>query len=242
MKTTSALPPAGLDHVIPPGTARLVRAGRDVTVVAWGHGLQRAVAAAERLAGDGISVEIIDPRWLDRASFDRDAVLASVASHRRAGHRRGRHAQLLDGQPDPRLPAARSVRVPADGSAPRHRRGCLLAGLQAARDVRPPARREHRRCHRARRPKRVEGVDHEHDDQPAGAEPRRRGHRRHGHSPGSARSATRSPRARSWPSSRPRRPPWSSRRRSPAGSPRSSSPSGAEVPVGETTLALIEHD
>jgi 2-oxoisovalerate dehydrogenase E1 component len=78
MKTTAALPPAGLDFVIPPGAARLVRAGRDVTVVAWGHGLQRVVAAAERLAGDGISVEIIDPRWLDRASFDRAAVLGSV--------------------------------------------------------------------------------------------------------------------------------------------------------------------
>jgi 2-oxoisovalerate dehydrogenase E1 component len=78
MKTTSALPPAGLDYVIPPGTARLVRAGRDVTVVAWGHGLQRVVPVAERLASEGISVEIIDPRWLDRASFDRAAVLDSV--------------------------------------------------------------------------------------------------------------------------------------------------------------------
>ena len=33
---------------------------------------------AERLAGEGISVEIIDPRWLDRATFDRAAVLDSV--------------------------------------------------------------------------------------------------------------------------------------------------------------------
>ena len=79
IKTTAALPPGGIDHVIPPGTSRLVRAGRDVTVVAWGYGLQRVTAAAERLEGEGISVEIIDPRWLDRASFDRTAVLASVA-------------------------------------------------------------------------------------------------------------------------------------------------------------------
>jgi 2-oxoisovalerate dehydrogenase E1 component len=79
IKTTAALPPGGMDHVIPPGTARLVRAGRDVTVVAWGYGLQRVAAAAERLEGEGISVEIIDPRWLDRASFDRATVLTSVA-------------------------------------------------------------------------------------------------------------------------------------------------------------------
>ncbi len=79
MKTTAALPPAGFDFVIPPGAARLVRPGRDVTVVAWGHGLQRVVAAADRLVADGISAEIIDPRWLDRASFDRATVLDSVA-------------------------------------------------------------------------------------------------------------------------------------------------------------------
>ena len=33
----------------------------------------------EALAARGIEVEVIDPRWLDRASFDREAVLASLA-------------------------------------------------------------------------------------------------------------------------------------------------------------------
>ena len=78
MRTTSALPPAGFDYVIPPGSSRLVRPGTDATVLAWGHALQRVMPAAERLAGAGISVEIIDPRWLDRAGFDRAAVLESV--------------------------------------------------------------------------------------------------------------------------------------------------------------------
>ena len=79
MKLAAPLPPGGLDHVIPPGVARLVRSGEDVTVVAWGHARHRVVAIAEELAtSDGLSIEIIDPRWLDRASFDRDAVLASV--------------------------------------------------------------------------------------------------------------------------------------------------------------------
>jgi 2-oxoisovalerate dehydrogenase E1 component len=79
MRTTSPLPRAGFDHVIPTGKARLVRPGSDVTVVAWGHGLQRVTAAAEVLAERGISVEIVDPRWLDRATFDRETVLGSVA-------------------------------------------------------------------------------------------------------------------------------------------------------------------
>ena len=50
----------------------------DVTVVTWGYALHRALPIAEALAEQGISVEIIDPRWLDRASFDREAVLESV--------------------------------------------------------------------------------------------------------------------------------------------------------------------
>jgi len=79
MKLAAPLPPGGLDHVIPPGVARLVRSGEDVTVVAWGHARHRVVAIAEDLAAsEGLSIEIIDPRWLDRASFDRETVLASV--------------------------------------------------------------------------------------------------------------------------------------------------------------------
>ncbi len=78
-KTSSRLPPAGLDYVIPTGSARLVRTGSDVTALAWGHALTRVTAIAEGLAERGISVEIVDPRWLDRASFPRSAVLASTA-------------------------------------------------------------------------------------------------------------------------------------------------------------------
>jgi 2-oxoisovalerate dehydrogenase E1 component len=78
MKTSEPLPLAGIDYVIPLGRARTVRAGRDVTVIAWGHGLQRVTAVADILEGRGLSVEIIDPRWLDRATFDRETVLKSV--------------------------------------------------------------------------------------------------------------------------------------------------------------------
>ncbi len=79
-KTSSPMPAAGMDLVIPPGpgAARVVRAGTDVTVLTWGFALHRVLPIAEAMAAEGISVEVIDPRWLDRASFDRDAVLQAV--------------------------------------------------------------------------------------------------------------------------------------------------------------------
>jgi 2-oxoisovalerate dehydrogenase E1 component len=78
MKTSSPLPAAGMDLVIPPGSSHRVRPGTDVTVLAWSHALHRVLPIAERLEGDGLSVEVIDPRWLDRASFDREGILDAV--------------------------------------------------------------------------------------------------------------------------------------------------------------------
>ena len=73
------VPVGPLDYVLPPGKGRLVRPGDAVTVLAWSHPLHRVLAAAEALASEGIEVEIIDPRWLDRASLDRSLILGSVA-------------------------------------------------------------------------------------------------------------------------------------------------------------------
>ena len=61
-----------------PGEAKVVRAGTDVTVLTWGFALHKVLPIAEALAAEGFSVEVIDPRWLDRASFDRAAVLEAV--------------------------------------------------------------------------------------------------------------------------------------------------------------------
>jgi pyruvate/2-oxoglutarate/acetoin dehydrogenase E1 component len=58
------------------GVAETVRAGEHVTVVATQQMRHRALAAAEVLAGEGIDVELIDPRTL--VPFDHDAVRASV--------------------------------------------------------------------------------------------------------------------------------------------------------------------
>jgi 2-oxoisovalerate dehydrogenase E1 component len=65
------------DYEIPFGQARIVRPGNDVTVVALSLMVQHAIAAAERLAAEGVSVEIIDPRTV--SPLDIDAILQSVA-------------------------------------------------------------------------------------------------------------------------------------------------------------------
>jgi acetoin:2,6-dichlorophenolindophenol oxidoreductase subunit beta len=49
---------------VPIGRASVVRAGRDVTVVALSRLVHESLAAAEQLAADGIEVEVIDPRTL----------------------------------------------------------------------------------------------------------------------------------------------------------------------------------
>ena len=49
-------------YAVPLGQARIVRPGRDVTVVAVGRMVTEATAAAEQLAADGVDVEVIDPR------------------------------------------------------------------------------------------------------------------------------------------------------------------------------------
>jgi acetoin:2,6-dichlorophenolindophenol oxidoreductase subunit beta len=62
--------------VVPLGEARIVREGTDATIVALAAMVPRAAAAAEALAADGISVEVIDLRTL--VPLDVPTVLASV--------------------------------------------------------------------------------------------------------------------------------------------------------------------
>lgn len=65
------------DDTIPLGSAEIKRPGRDVTVVATQIMVPRALAAAERLASEGIEVEVIDPRTL--APLDMPTIEESVA-------------------------------------------------------------------------------------------------------------------------------------------------------------------
>ena len=68
-------PPDG--HTVPLGTAAVRRQGDDVTVVALAATVPTAMEAAERLAGEGISAEVVDLRCL--VPLDARAVLDSVA-------------------------------------------------------------------------------------------------------------------------------------------------------------------
>ncbi len=64
------------DFTIPFGKARVWREGSDVTIVSFGIGMRYALEAADLLAKDGISAEVIDLRTL--RPIDYDTVLASV--------------------------------------------------------------------------------------------------------------------------------------------------------------------
>ncbi|HMV67702.1 MAG TPA: thiamine pyrophosphate-dependent enzyme, partial [Myxococcota bacterium] len=64
------------DVYVPFGKAAVRRAGDDVTIVAWGRAVWTAMAAAERLAGDGVSCEVLDLRTL--VPPDLDAVITSA--------------------------------------------------------------------------------------------------------------------------------------------------------------------
>ncbi|MDX6424893.1 MAG: acetoin:2,6-dichlorophenolindophenol oxidoreductase subunit beta [Gaiellaceae bacterium] len=67
---------------IPLGKARTVREGSDVTVIAIGPLVHRALDAAKQAEEEGISVEVIDPRTLQ--PLDEDAIVASVKKTNRA--------------------------------------------------------------------------------------------------------------------------------------------------------------
>jgi len=64
------------DFTIPFGKARIWREGSDVTIVSFGIGMTYALEAADKLAADGISAEVIDLRTL--RPIDYDTVIASV--------------------------------------------------------------------------------------------------------------------------------------------------------------------
>jgi len=64
------------DFTIPFGKARIWREGSDVTIVSFGIGMTYALEAADKLAADGISAEVIDLRTL--RPIDYDTIIASV--------------------------------------------------------------------------------------------------------------------------------------------------------------------
>ena len=64
------------DYIVPLGKAEVRREGDDITVVAYGVTVHQSLAAAEQLAAEGVSVEVIDLRSL--VPMDKAAILNSV--------------------------------------------------------------------------------------------------------------------------------------------------------------------
>src|SRR5215471_3823783 len=64
------------DYVIPIGKAKIARSGTDVTIVAWSMGMTYALKAADELAKDKISAEVIDLRTLK--PMDTTTIIESV--------------------------------------------------------------------------------------------------------------------------------------------------------------------
>lgn len=70
------------DEPLPLGVANLVRAGADLTLVGWSAGVHLCLAAAERLAEEGVSAAVLDLRSI--VPLDVDGLVRAVASTGRA--------------------------------------------------------------------------------------------------------------------------------------------------------------
>lgn len=65
------------DYIVPIGKARIAREGKDLSVITYGAMVHTALEAAEKLATEGLDVEVIDLRSL--LPYDEEAILSSVA-------------------------------------------------------------------------------------------------------------------------------------------------------------------
>ncbi len=79
---TGEVPDEGTDVTVPFGVAAVAREGTDLTIIAHSYTVRRALNVADRLAQDGISVEVIDLRSL--RPLDIDTCIASVKKTTRA--------------------------------------------------------------------------------------------------------------------------------------------------------------
>ena len=75
-KNPGPVPDIGVDYVVPFGKAVVRREGTDVTIVATQGNMRKSLEAAEIAAGEGISVEVVDPLTLK--PLDNETIFASV--------------------------------------------------------------------------------------------------------------------------------------------------------------------
>jgi pyruvate dehydrogenase E1 component subunit beta len=93
------------EYVLPIGKAKVVRAGNDVTLVAWSMGMTYALRAAEELAKEGIEAEVIDLRTL--RPMDTETIIESVK-------KTGRAVTVEEGWPQSGVGAEIAARVMQD--------------------------------------------------------------------------------------------------------------------------------
>jgi pyruvate dehydrogenase E1 component beta subunit len=90
------------DHLVPIGKAKVVRQGKDVTLVSFAIGMTYALAAADILRGEGIEAEVIDLRTI--RPMDTDTIIASVM-------KTGRCVAIEEGFPQSGVTAEIAMRV-----------------------------------------------------------------------------------------------------------------------------------
>ena len=102
---STGLVPKVDDYVLPIGKARVVRPGKDVTIVSFSAGMKYATPATENLVTAGVDVELIDLRTL--RPMDSDTVVESVK-------KTGRLVTVEEGWPQGGIGAELAARVTAE--------------------------------------------------------------------------------------------------------------------------------
>ena len=129
--------PEDPEYLIPIGKAEVKRPGEQVTIVAYARMTVLALQAAEELAGEGISCEVVDLRSL--APLDDDTILASVSKDRPGGGGGGVLAHLRPGGRD-RQPHLRELfRCPPGAGQARFRTGRAHALFAQDREALHPS-------------------------------------------------------------------------------------------------------
>ena len=126
------------------GTAKILRPGKDATILALALMVPRALAAAERLAKEhGIDCEVIDVRSL--VPLDTQTILGSVAKTHRCVYRRGKSAAVRLGRRDHVDHRRRGVLRSRRPAGAHHHAALPAAGRRHSGRRHPADRRPHRR-------------------------------------------------------------------------------------------------
>ena len=131
------------DEIVPIGVAATRREGDDITLLTYGAMVTPSLEAADRLAKEGVEVEVIDLRTL--LPFDKAAIFASVEKTSRALIVHEDVKTLGIGAELSAVHHGGAVRLPRRAGAARHLPRHALPVLARARAGQPAERRQDRR-------------------------------------------------------------------------------------------------